>query len=87
VTRLLLMSLPHNVHADYEAEQQGRKANHSPPPSAGSENEWSCIPNNDATNRIQNRLTPTNTKSNRNAFSADANKIQPEDTTSPPCDN
>lgn len=39
VTRLLLMNLPHNVHADYEAEQQGRKANHSPPSRAGSENE------------------------------------------------
>lgn len=57
VTRLLLMNLPINVHADYEAEQQERKANHSPPSSAGSHNECSCIPNDGATNRNQNRLT------------------------------
>jgi len=30
--------------------------------------------------------TPSNTKRNRNAFSADASKTQPPDTASPPCD-
>jgi len=51
------MSLPHIVHADYEAAVQGPKSNRSSLPSAGSANEWSCIPNHGATNRNQNRLT------------------------------
>jgi hypothetical protein len=51
------MSLHHIAHADSEAEEQGHKSNRSPPSSAGSENELSCIPNHGATNRNQNRLT------------------------------
>jgi hypothetical protein len=64
VTRLLLMSVPHHVHADYEAERQGR--NHSPP-SARSENEWSCLPKHVVTNRNQNLLK---------IFDVDTNKYQ-----------